>query len=87
MENGYNGWKNRETWNVALWINNDEPTYRLAQEFMNTRLQNEDRNLNCYISFICRYMDEGASTPDGVDWLDRALDWTALDEMMRELID
>lgn len=24
----HNGWANYETWNVALWINNEEPTYR-----------------------------------------------------------
>ena len=24
----YNGWKNYETWNVALWVGNDEPVYR-----------------------------------------------------------
>jgi hypothetical protein len=23
----YNGWKNYETWNVALWIDNDQGTY------------------------------------------------------------
>jgi hypothetical protein len=23
----YNGWKNWATWNTALWMNNDEPTY------------------------------------------------------------
>lgn len=32
----YNGWKNYETWNVALWIDNDQGSYneriRLAQE-------------------------------------------------------
>lgn len=26
----YNGWKNRETWAVNLWIMNDEPTYNEA---------------------------------------------------------
>jgi hypothetical protein len=24
----YQGWKNWETWNVALWLGNDEPLYR-----------------------------------------------------------
>ena len=24
MNNTFNGWKNYETWNVALYINNDE---------------------------------------------------------------
>ena len=24
----YNGWKNRETWNVALWCDNEEAIYR-----------------------------------------------------------
>ena len=39
MSNKYNGWTNYETWNVNLWLSNDEPTYRycvdLAEEFPN----------------------------------------------------
>lgn len=28
---GYNGYRNWETWNVALWFANDEPLYRSAR--------------------------------------------------------
>lgn len=27
----YNGWTNRATWLVNLWVTNDEPTYRLLE--------------------------------------------------------
>jgi hypothetical protein len=33
-EGGYNGWKNYETWNVALWIDNEEPMYRAKQRHL-----------------------------------------------------
>lgn len=28
MTEKYQGWSNYETWNVNLWLNNDEATYR-----------------------------------------------------------
>ena len=28
----YNGWKNWDSWNVALWIANDEVLYKMAEE-------------------------------------------------------
>ena len=30
----FNGWKNRETWNVAMWLNNTESYYFAVLEFM-----------------------------------------------------
>lgn len=30
----YNGWKNYETWNVALWLDNDQGTYNETREMM-----------------------------------------------------
>lgn len=31
LDTSYNGWENYETWNVALWINNDEGLYDIAR--------------------------------------------------------
>lgn len=28
MADGYNGWTNYETWNMALWVDNEEGIYR-----------------------------------------------------------
>ena len=30
----YNGWTNWETWNLALWIDNEEPCYRSKVDFL-----------------------------------------------------
>ena len=30
----YNGWTNWETWQINLWIDNEEPTYRRKQSFL-----------------------------------------------------
>ncbi len=30
----YQGWKNYETWNIALWFNNDEGLYSTTREFI-----------------------------------------------------
>ena len=81
----YNGWKNYETWNVALWLGNDEGLYHLTREWM------EDRDHSGYdtaeyetfrhtLAEIC-----GESTPDGVRWDDPSLDNQRLTEMMTEL--
>ncbi len=33
----YNGWTNYGTWNVNLWVDNDEPVYRAKVEMLRKR--------------------------------------------------
>lgn len=81
-DNTYNGWKNRQTWNVALWINNDEPLYRAAVEFMKTY-----KGKAPYKAFIKKNYMEGDRTPDNIAWDGTRLDYKALNEMMKELVE
>jgi hypothetical protein len=69
----YNGWKNWETWNVALWIGNDEGFYQISRRCRSYQQWQDE-------------MDEigNRGTPDGVDWHDKALDTEALDDMLNE---
>lgn len=71
----YNGWANYETWNVSLWIQNDEGLYHLAKDFAKYGY----RELANFL------MDGSLTTPDGVKWDDDNLNICELDDMMEEL--
>ena len=77
MNTTYNGWSNYETWNVSLWINNDETIYLHARK---------NGNLG-YKLWAKRFRDEFGvfQTADGVDWISDRLDYDELDEMMSDL--
>jgi len=76
-----NGWSNRETWNVALHINNNESLYRAAVKFVNG---SQDGS---YQAFIESLGYEDSRTSDGVDWISEQLDYAELDAMMMELVE
>ncbi len=83
----YNGYKNYETWNVSLWIGNDEFFYNTARSCV----------IHCEAfdtpwSYFVRCMMGGLltdfyKTGDGVSWDDPRIDADKMNEMMRELID
>ena len=75
VDKRYNGWKNYETWNVALWLGNDESLYELARKCKTYKTL---RN-----SLLEDYGME--KTPDGVSFDDPVLDVEELEEMMSEL--
>lgn len=70
----YLGWKNYETWNVALWIGNDEAINFLAQ------------NCNDYPELTEKLAGIGESkTLDNVDYTYEGLDVAALNELINDL--
>lgn len=75
----YNGWANWETWNVALWIQNDEGMYQYAKRYK--RIRNAP-----YLTLAENLRIEGIEkTPDGVSYKDSTLDREALNDMIRSL--
>lgn len=78
-QNTYNGWKNRSTWNVSLWIANDEGLYYSAVEFMKSY-----QGKKPYVNFIDSMDLRQDKTPDGIKWISRLLDYKALNEFMNE---
>ena len=67
----YNGWENYKTWNVALWINNDEGLYNLAQE------------CGDYQTF-CDCVGSDAVTGDGVRYNDPDVNVVQIDSTVFE---
>jgi len=70
----YNGWANFQTFNVTLWIQNDESLYNAAKSCTN------------YQELASLLYDCGSKeTPDGVKWTDAKIDGIAVNEMMQDL--
>lgn len=77
----YNGWYNYQTWNVSLWLNNEEAWYQSMRFFM---LENPEGTYSDLIDVLQSEQIIEQVTPDGVSWTDPTLDREALDEMLKE---
>jgi hypothetical protein len=75
IDQTYNGWANYETWNIALWIQNDEGLYNLAL------------TLSDYQELVdVLYQEYGVTeTKDGVKFNSPKINRIELDDMMDNL--
>jgi len=74
----YNGYKNRETWNVCLWLSNDESLNTIAAQCQSYE------HFKILIREIFEKSDIRFETPDGVAWSDSSIDLAELQEYWNE---
>jgi len=73
----YNGWSNWETWNIALWLDNDYSNYQIALKS------------DSFFHYVLKLIQEGEplKTPDGAHFFDWKVNIEELDEKIKELRD
>ena len=79
-ENSYNGWTNWETWNLNLWLANDEDLYRDMQRML--RRVHSVENLEDQLKGFCiEVFPEGTPDMSGAKDL-FAVNWTEIAEAL-----
>jgi hypothetical protein len=81
-EKTYNGWKNRQTWSCALWINNDEGLYSAACEWMKAH----PKSKRPYTGFVYARGMQDDRNGDNIAWISTRISYSELNAIMRELI-
>jgi hypothetical protein len=63
----YNGHRSWNAWNVALWIGNDEPLYRMAQACLQAA-RDKRQSVSAAARLFLDDVGEGSKTPDGATY-------------------
>lgn len=77
----YNGWHNRATWNVSLWVSNTEHIYRNVLDTLNGRGQPVDARI---AEKVIRPYFHGGKTPDGDKLSD--CNWNEIADSLNEML-
>lgn len=54
----YNGWTNYETWAVALWIDNEEPSYRQRVDMASEAVEEHEGNKEEAATLLSRQLKD-----------------------------
>ena len=79
----YNGWKNRTTWNIMLWLDNDEGAYRYYVGAVKG-YQRMGKRITGFRAKVIAQAALGNVTPDGCKLTAKCVDWPAIAEAMAE---
>ena len=88
VEEGYSGYENWETWNVSLWLSNDEGLYLQTQEIMKENIPEYSKPAKAYFAdeasealeeFVEELLDDNVITDKisihRVDWQEVLMDF------------
>jgi len=88
-DNEYNGWTNYETWNVALYLDNDEGIYNFMLEGLRHLLAERNGDWTGISTQELRELVQSAfrgdSTPDGVRLSNSEIDWSEISDKLLEM--
>lgn len=83
-DGSYNGYANYQTWNVCLWISNDESLNSIASRcgsYIGFRQVMREEFEACTCDFVWSVQFE---TPDGVAWNDSGINMAEMVEYWEE---
>lgn len=82
-DTAYNGWANYQTWNVMLWMDNEESAYREYRAKVQ-RYADKKRYFGGVAAKAVAMDCYGHQTPDGVKLTSTRIRWSAIASAMKE---